>query len=120
MKLPDYLMGKVLGLYMLLVYLFAYLVVIVIVKVATGVNIDDRQVECSAQPWARTAVILSITVIAALIHAVISYYYVNRLVKGLMALCGNLEAARSQSGHGSSHTSPTPRCLRSRYRQQSF
>ena len=70
-------MGKAIGLYLLLVYLFAYIVVMVVVRGATGVNIDDRHVECSAQPWARTAVILSMTVVAALIHVVISYFYVQ-------------------------------------------
>lgn len=82
MKLPNDPTGRLVSIYMLLVYLLAYLVVIAVVRIATGLNIDNRQVECSAQPWARTAVILSITAVAALIHAVISYFYVQSIGEG--------------------------------------
>ncbi len=82
MKLPNDPTGKLVSIYMLLVYLLAYIVVIVVVKIATGLNIDDRQVACTAQPWARTTVILSMTAVAALIHAIISYFYVQSIGEG--------------------------------------
>ena len=75
MKLPSDPTGRLGAAYMMLVYLFAYLPVIGVVKIATGLNIDDRQVECAASAWARTIVILSIAVVAVLIHMAIGFFY---------------------------------------------
>jgi hypothetical protein len=75
MKLPNDPTGRGGAAYLMLVYLFAYLAVIAVVRIATGLNIDDRQVECSASSWARAIVILSITAIALLLHMAIGYCY---------------------------------------------
>lgn len=82
MKLPSDPTGKGAAAYLGVIYLLAYLPVAGIVWMATGLNIGDTQVECSANPWTYTAVLLSITAIALVLHMVVGYYYFQSIGEG--------------------------------------
>jgi hypothetical protein len=73
MKLPNDPTGKGGAAYFMLVLLLASLPVTWIIQIATGLNIDNRQVECSASPGAHFLVLVAIACLALLIHMAIGY-----------------------------------------------
>jgi hypothetical protein len=59
----------------MLVLLLAYLPASWIVQIATGLNIENRQVECSASLGARSLVLVAVKCLALLIQMAIGYWY---------------------------------------------
>jgi hypothetical protein len=57
------------------VVLLAYLPVTWTIQIATGLTIDNKQVECSASPGARFLMLVAIACLALLIHMATGYWY---------------------------------------------